>query len=248
MNQIDIDDFNSRYDEIEKFWRRIEKISDGKESFNVEGKKFLDIGSGRGRFVIEAGKRGALKSVGVDIYEPFIEFSNENLNTNYPELKDKVEFKLIDLCKYEDETFDIICSKDALEHIMDLDNMIDCAYNKLKKGGKFYIGFGPLYYSHNGEHDTIAPFKWAHLILPESYLISRYNKINSTNIKSVEDLTLNKLKFKDYKRIFENSRFEIEYFQRNVTEHWIGKLQNILSYIPFLREYFSFNIYCVLKK
>ena len=87
-----------------------------------------------------------------------------------------------------------------------------------------------------------------HVILSEKIIIKRYNKQNSKKIDRIEDLGLSKYSFKDYKKIFSESKFNIDYFITNQSDHPVGKVFNILSKINFLKEYFTFNIYCILKK
>ena len=87
-----------------------------------------------------------------------------------------------------------------------------------------------------------------HLILSDKIIVNRYNKKNSNKINSIEDLGLSKYSFKDYKKIFNESKFVKDYFITNQSDHPMGKVFNILSKINFLEEYFTFNIYCILKK
>ena len=250
LKEKDIQYFDNGLNSINKLWYRINQISNGLEPVLFHGKTILELGCGHGRLSIEMAKEQTTKVVGIDLNETLISFAKENLQENFVELEKRLEFKLENICNLDSEQFDIVVSKDTFEHIIELEKVINCIYRVLKPGGKCYIGFGPLYYSHNGEHSkTLAPFKWGHALLSDRFMINYYNKKNPLNkIESIYDLGLNKLKLKDYKEIFKRSDFEVVYFKSNVSEHWIGKMQNLLSYIPFLKEYFSFNIYCVLKK
>ena len=42
--------------------------------------------------------------------------------------------------------------------------------------------------------------------------------------------------------------FEIEYFNTNQSDHPVSVIFNLLSRIVFLKEFFTYNIYCILKK
>ena len=86
------------------------------------------------------------------------------------------------------------------------------------------------------------------VILSERIIINRYNKKNRNKINRIEDLGLSKYSFKDYKKIFKESKFKIDYFITNQSDHPVGKIFNFLSKIYFLNEYFTFNIYCILEK
>ena len=62
-------------------------------------------------------------------------------------------------------------------------------YGLLKKNGKIYSGFGPLYNFFNGDHGrTYSILPWFHLILPQEFIINRVNKKNETKIKSIKSL------------------------------------------------------------
>ena len=165
-------------------------------------------------------------------------------------MKDKVEFELIDLLttdKFKD--IDYIVSKDTFEHSLHLDKILEKFHQILKKDGRIFVGFGPLYNFYNGDHgraEAILP--WFHIIIPEKILINRLNKKYKKNLKKIEDLGLSKYSFKDYIRLFRDSKFEITYFKTNLSDHPISVIFNLLSKIKILEEYFTYNIYSILKK
>ena len=119
----------------------------------------------------------------------------------------------------------------------------------LKKKGKVFAGFGPLYNFYNGDHGrTQLKLPWLHVILPEKFIIKRYNNKNTTKIKRIEDLGLSKYSFNDYKNIFNKSKFKIDFFITNQSDHPVSKIFNLLSSFNVLREYCTYNIYCILSK
>ena len=193
---------------------------------------------------------GAKKVIGLDINECLIEFAQENLEINYPNLIQIVEFKNVNLKDYDKNIeFNYIISKDSFEHIIDLDNMLYEMKRRLKKMGRIYVGFGPLYNSYAGDHHrTGAVFPWGHLIIPESILLGRINKKIKNKIGSIQELGLNKYSLRDYKRLFKESGLSILYFKINCSNHPISKLFTVIKKIPILEEYFSHNIYCILEK
>lgn len=218
LNESSLNYFNNGLSEINKLWLRIAKISKNNEPQTFKDCDVLELGCGHGRLTIELAKQGTRSVTGVDLDKHLIDSAQENLNKNFSELKEIVDFKLENICNLDSDMFDCIVSKDTFEHIIELEEVLNCMYR-------------------------------GHVILPDGYLIKNYNKINSSKkINHIYDLGLNKLKLKEYLNLFEKSDFEILYLESNVTEHWIGKVQNILKHIPFLKEYFSFNIYCVLQK
>ena len=106
-----------------------------------------------------------------------------------------------------------------------------------------------MYNSFNGDHGrTQLKFPWLHVIFSDTFIVNRYNKNNEIKINKIEDLGLNKYSFKDYEKIFKNSKFEIETFITNQSDHPVSSIFNLLSKINFIKEFFTYNIYCVLKK
>lgn len=217
---------------------------------NVNNKKVLDLGCGHGALSIELAQKGTTEVIGIDIDSERIDFANENLHTNYQELIDIVCFKNCSLSNLEDEIFDIIISKATFEHIIPLEYLMQEIQAKLIVGGKLYTGFGPLYNSPWGDHNRLRHrLPWGHLILSKNLLFKKLNKNNSKEIKSINDLGLNGLSLKDYKKIFFHTEgLKVIVFRKNVSTKMINKVFKLLALIPFLEEYFTHNIYCVLQR
>ena len=243
MKKKDQEYFKYGIIENAKFWKRL----GGKPYF--ANRKILDFGCGHGSLCIDIANSGAESITGIDIGEA-IDFAKENLINNFDRLKDKVVFKKKDLLKdYFEEDFDIIVSKDTLEHTINLDKILEKFHKLLKTNGRVYLGFGPLYNAYNGDHGrTQLYFPWLHAFLPEKMIVDRYNKKNNKQIKKIEDLGLSKYSFNQYKKFFNDSKFEIEYVVTNKSDHPVSLIFNLLSRIKFLEEYFTYNIYCILKK
>ena len=244
LKSEEINYFN--YGKIEniKFWKRLG------EKPNFKNKRILDFGCGHGSLALEIASLGAEKVIGIDLSSELINFANTNLKQNFPSLKEKVEFEVVDLLntdKFKD--LDYIVTKDTFEHSLNLDKILEKFYQILKTDGKVFIGFGPLYNFYNGDHRrTEVYLPWFHLIIPEKILISRLNKKYKKNLKQIEDLGLSKYSLKDYVRIFQKSKFEITYFKTNFSDHPVASIFNLLSKIRLFKEYCTYNIYSILKK
>ena len=230
--------------ENKKFWKRLEFKPDFK------GKTVLDFGCGLGSLAIEIAKMGAKKVVAIDLEDEFINFAQENLDKNYPNLTQIVRFEKVDLLKTNEfKEFDFIITKDTFEHTLNLDKVLKKFYEVLKFDGKVLIGFGPLYNFYNGDHGrTKAILPWFHLIIPERVLINRINKKNAKKIEKIEDLGLSKYSFKEYLNFFKNSEFDIVYFNKNLSDHPISFIFNFFSKFKIFEEYCTYNIYCILEK
>ena len=244
IEKKDFDYFNYGKIENEKFWRRIGHKPD------LQNKTVLDFGCGHGALCINLAESGATKIKGIDLNEKLLKFANKNLQQNYKEYQSKVDFQKQDLLDENfNEKFDLIVTKDTFEHSLNLPEILNKFYKILAKGGKVYAGFGPLYNSYNGDHGrTQLKLPWLHVVLSDKFIIKRYNSNNDIKINRIEDLGLSKYSLKDYKRIFKNSQFEIEFFITNQSDHPISIIFDLFSKIGFLKEFFTYNIYCILKK
>jgi 2-polyprenyl-3-methyl-5-hydroxy-6-metoxy-1,4-benzoquinol methylase len=163
LKNYDIDYFFDRGKrETPKFWQR----NGGKPI--LTGKVCCDIGCGHGSLCIDMALSGAEKVIGYDTDCYRIAFAKEVLASHFPKLVNKVEF--YDLNFYETPTieqFDIITSKDAFEHIIDLPQMLESIKQRLRLDGFLYVGFGPLYNDFYGDHrrtKRIVP--WGHVLFP----------------------------------------------------------------------------------
>lgn len=242
LKMEDLETFDIDLGRIPKFWSRL-----GEEP-PFEGLKVLDIGCGHGSLCVDVASKGAKKVVGIDINEGLINFARENVLRNYPHLKSILEFQCCDIADLDGE-FDIMLAYASFEHILNLDKAFDEMKKKLKVGGKMYIGFGPLYNSPYGDHkQTRAFLPWGHVIFPESVLIKRLNKHRHKKITSIYDLGLNKLSLAEFKALFYTSGLRVLYFHVNVSNNSLAKIFNLIRRIPFLEEYFSYNVYCILEK
>ena len=244
LNEKDINYFNYGKVENIKFWKRL----GGKP--NLNNKSILDFGCGHGSLCIDMANSGPKSIDGIDLDESLLNFAKLNLEKNFNQYKNLIRFYKKDLIKDNfDQQFDLIVSKDTFEHTIDLPKILEKFQSLLKKGGKAYIGFGPLYNFYNGDHGgTQLRFPWMHVILSEKFIIRRFNKNNKEQIRQIEDLGLSKYSFAEYEKIFKFSDLEIEFYITNQSDNPISIIFNLLSKISFLREYCTYNIYCILKK
>lgn len=256
--QADLDYFNHGRIENAVYWRRMGSKPD------FTGATTLDVGCGLGVQCIDMALCGAAKVVGLDTETRLIEFARENAKRNFPQVAASVEFKDVDLKDYKELKFDYIIAKDSFEHIMDLAGMLREMKRCLKVGGRIYSGFGPLYNSAMGHHGRIRTwlpspkFPWGHHFEKESKSIERLNKHRAAGgkifaytdgpIKSIYDLGLNKMSLADYRRVFRESGLKMVSFKVNQTTNLISKAISWLRVVPFLEEYFTHNIYCVMEK
>lgn len=240
-----------------RFWSRFG------EKPNLKGATSLDVGCGLGSLCIDIALSGARQVVGLDMDSRSIDFANENLKQNYPQLTNIVTFKEMDLRDYDGDkfTFDYIISKNTFEHIIDLDSLLSAMEKHLKPGGRIYAGFGPLWTSPYGDHDRrrtsfrqwglwgrfLALIPWGHLLM-ESTIVNMRNRYREEKNESMYDLGLNKMSLSDYRRAFRESNLSIIDFRVNQSPSFQSKVFSLLRRVPFLEDYCTYNIYCILEK
>lgn len=135
----------------------------------------LDVGCGHGELVLDMAAAGAASVMGVDLDPDRIKFARRQLQASacsFP--KRNVAYHCID-CRHlpSEQTFDIIVTRDTLEHVIELNEVIQNISRRLRPGGHLYAGAGPLYRSPYGGHGRMhMPIPWGHLIIPEQFLTS----------------------------------------------------------------------------
>ena len=202
---------------------------------------------------IDMAKAGAARVVGVDLNERLIRFAQQNLQRNYPELADRVEFHCIDIADLPEGDFDLMTSKDTFEHVMDLPKVLRDMRERLKSGGRLYAAIGPLWNSPFGDHDTVkrligVNLPWAHLWIPDRVVLQATAKRLGSPVHSYRDLGMNMLAFRDYRRIIHDAGFVVEFFQPNCSRHPVVRMFSLLRHLPLVGDYFVNNLYCILRK
>ncbi len=245
LNPSDLAYFNRGAEANPRFWARFGGAPDFARA------AILDVGCGHGGLVMDMAGAGAERVVGLDLNSRLIDFAKTYLDSNRPELRDRVAFYCLDLKDYPAERFDIIVSKDSFEHIIDLQGMLAAMRRHLRPGGRVYAGFGPLYHSPFGDHDAVrppAPIPWVHLALGDRRLLARVNRRRREKVTSIQELGLNQLALSDYRRLFAESGLNVVWLATNCTRRPIGKVFGALGHVPLLARYFTFNVYCILEQ
>ena len=93
---------------------------------NVEGKKILDIGSGKGNHLVGFSRIG-LNSFGIDKRDECVSILDEFTIKECDIESEKFP--------YEDDSFDFVYSKSVLEHVVNGDNFLAESFRVLKPGG-----------------------------------------------------------------------------------------------------------------
>ncbi len=239
------------------FRRRLKKAADYCARFpggiDFKDKTVLDIGCGHGALSIRAARQGAASVTGIDLVPKLVDFARTVVDAEFPDMAGRMDFRVARIEDLDDTRYDIIMSQATLEHVSDPALCLAHARQRLKKGGRFYLGFGPLYRAPYGDHRLLRIplqkiFPWAHCLGGPQRMIRQYNRrFPGEPVNDLQDLGLNGLSYKAYEEIIRNCGLTVRSYQVNSHPHPAVKVINILRRIPGLREYLSINVYTVLE-
>jgi len=220
---------------------------------NLKQKKVLDIGCGYGSSCIYMALHGAAKVVGIDIDEDRINYAKSKLGNDYPNLSSFVDFRQAG--SIIDEKFDIVISKDSFMHYADPENFVTNIKQYLNQDSIIVIVFGPLWKApYGGQIAYMTKVPWAHLLFPESVIMRERKRFrpneDATSFEQVKG-SLNKMTFRRYMNIIKENGLEVEYFKTNLTRRnsraKFTTLFNFLRKIPFCQEFFTQNVYSIIR-
>jgi SAM-dependent methyltransferase len=234
-----------------KGWRGVEKFFSrfgGQPA--LEGLRVLDVGCGRGNLVLHAARQGGLVT-GIDPDGARITYASKMLAQEPPEVQQRVKLRP---CGIEDlpptETFELMFSKDAFEHIKDVPGVLREMRQRLAPEGRIYLGFGPLYRSPYGDHRWAeADLPWGHMYLPEKMLLGRIERRTGNKYSALSELELNQWRIGQFRNAFDRDcGLRIERIHLNQGDHPLYGVSRALSHLPLIGEFFTFNVYCVLRR
>ena len=159
----------------------------------------------------------------------------------HPALADVVEYRLGTLHDLTEGDFDAAISENTLEHVLDVPELLAAVRDRLRPGGRLFVGFGPLYHSPFGDHGWMRealplgrwlPLPWGHVLAPHGWLLRRMQRYYGLPVHSTADwpfLPLNRLAVGDFRRLFRESGLRTVYGRANVNSlggraGWLGWL------------------------
>lgn len=192
--------------QVDRAKERLKKLS---ELCDLNSKKVLEIGCGEGYVSYCLAKYYNCDVTGLDIYES---------NTWEKHICDNLNFKCVDLSKencFEEESFDLIISYVAYEHIRQPFTVLKESEKLLRPGGKMFIR-ALLQRSEIGSHlyRTIS-FPWPHLLFDDRILIDYALKQGVTQEWIDSSFYINKLTYSQYKEYF--NRLNLNMMHENLT-------------------------------
>jgi SAM-dependent methyltransferase len=211
----------------------------------------LDVGCGAAALCVEAARQGAAHVTGVDIYVDHGRAYVERQDPGVASRVTLVETKG-DLSELGDQQFDMVLSKDSFEHYEDPEHFAALIAARMSPGGELFIGFGPLWKSPTGGHiGYMTPLPWAHLLFPDHVIMAERRRFRPRENASQWAETkggINQMTLQRFQRIVGESGLECVYFATNVSDNRVVKAMDAVSKVPGLREFFTQNVYAVLRK
>lgn len=215
------------------------------------GKSVLDIGCGSGALCAAAARAGATEVVGVELDTSL---AMARLRERYSDVAERVELVQTEggLEELARRQFDLVISKDAMEHYPDPEAFVHLMTPLLKPGGELAIGFSPLWKSPTGGHiEFMTPVPWAHLIFSEQTIMAERRRFRpDEEAERFEDIKggLNKMTYKRFRTLMASTGLQPTYFETNVSDNTAVKAMKAIAKFPPLREYFTQSIYSVWRK
>jgi SAM-dependent methyltransferase len=218
---------------------------------SFEGKSVLDYGTGTGQTCIIVAKRGARRALGVDLQG--VQVAQKQLEERYQELADRVEYRQISSdADIGDERFDLVLSKNTMEHVSDPEGYVAGMARLLAPGGQLVIGFSPLWKSPYGGHlNHMTRFPWPHLLFPEELVLRERKRYRpDEDPKRYEDIKggLNRMTLERFREVMAGSGLEPTYFEVNRNDRPIAKALDAFSRVPGLTEYFAFSVHSMWRR
>jgi len=203
----------------------------------------LDIGCGKGQFVLKLAESGIGEAVGMDI-RPIFRETEETANRKG--ISHRVRFTTKPLTSLPPTYFDIITSQDSFEHFDNPLGILLEARKLLKPGGKFYVSWGPPWYHPRGVHMFFMMKRpWAHLFFSERTIMNVRALYKSDGAKQYHEVKggLNQMTVSRFIRLTHQSGFQIEKLQPIP----IRGLQPLV-WLPGVREFFTSIVHAILVK
>jgi SAM-dependent methyltransferase len=205
------------------------------------GKSVLDFGCGYGALSGRAAERGAARVLGVDTNSLPIRWAKEFVKG------EGVIFTDTDVANVHD-SFDLILTKDTLEHVDDVEHILRLLADRLAPEGEIWAGFSPLYHSPWGDHGelNLPRVPWLHT-LPWPLVISLANRPDHPGLRSIKDIGLNGLTPQAFRRAVRAAGLQFASVRYNGGDQALLRPLKALRRVPPLEKYATVSIYAVLR-
>lgn len=223
--------------------------------------RVLEIGCGEGGNLDPFLDLGC-RIVGVDMNQNKI--NNGNTFFKDHQQKDNIEFMAADIYDRSDlGTFDLILTRDVLEHIHDQDRFMAYVKTFMKPGSKFFLGFPPWRNPFGGHQQMcrskfLSKLPYFHLLPRPLYrLVLKAFKEAPGTIEALLEIYDTRINIERFEKILSRNSYQVDrriFYLINpnydVKFNLKPRKQNkLISSIPYLRNFFiTTNYYLVSLK
>ncbi|HYR07207.1 MAG TPA: methyltransferase domain-containing protein [Longimicrobium sp.] len=208
----------------------------------VRGRRVLDFGCGAGRQAVALARAGAAFVLGVESNPRTLAGARalaaaEGIPPDRLALAPGVPEELRG-------GFDVVLSKDSMEHFADPAAVLALMRDALAPGGRLLVTFGPPWLAPSGSHmHFFTPLPWVHLLFAERTVMAvraRYRADGARRYEEVES-GLNRMTVGRFERLAARAGLRMERRRYDCV-----KGIRVLGGAPLLRELFINNVACVL--
>ena len=238
--------FQERLQDNDRFWARLGGRPD------LRGKSVLEFGCGHGALALDMALAGAGRVVAIDRSDERIAYCRAKVQPRAP--RGSLVFRRADIADIgESGDFDLVVSRDVMEHVHPLEPPLAAMARLLKPGGSIYLGFSPLYFSPFGDHGELGlPIPWAHVLAGEARVLAAFNRTNRTHHGSLIEAGFNMCAPRQFRAAFDALGFAVVHRNVNPAERWPKRLVlglfDLLRRVPALEPFFTVGVYIVLRK
>jgi len=213
----------------------------------------LEIGCGEAGNLKPFLDLGCTEVVGIDLSESKIELARE-FYSNHPN-KQKLKLIAADIYDVFEELgqFDLIITRDVIEHIHGQEKFMQFSRKLLKPGGKFFLGFPPWYNPFGGhqqicESKLLSRLPYFHLLPKPLYklLLKSFGE-SPKKIESLMEIKDTGISIERFENILKKTNYKIDrrqlYFINPNYEVKFNlkprKQTPLIAHLPFIRNFLT---------
>ncbi len=209
----------------------------------VRERRVLDFGCGTGEQAEAIARAGAARVVGIDSNPRVLE--EARLRTRNDPALGNLSFR--DRLDADDRgSFDVVISKDAMEHFAEPEAALQQMAAALDANGRVLVTFGPPWFAPYGSHmHFFTRVPWLNLLFSEETVMSVRSRFRSDGARRYEEVEsgLNRMTVRRFERIVERCSLRAAWRRY----HCVRRM-DVLARVPGLRELLINHVSCTLVK
>jgi len=209
----------------------------------LHGKRVLDFGCGEGRQAIALASHGAKLVVGVDSNPATLARAVRSRAAG----NSKAEILFVEeLPQHLLGQFDIVVSKDSMEHFRHPERALAAMIAALAPGGRLFLTFGPPWYSPYGSHTRFfTRVPWVNILFSEQTVMAVRAHFRTDGATRYEDVEsgLNKMSVGRFERLVQHAGMIATYTRLDCV-----KGLNFAARLPLVRELMINQVSAILAR